>query len=149
MGLDFDVQSAVMSLVRSSIMTNSLTKTLSRRDTSFESTGCLSRTWCGIWYDSLLYQRTFYLSTLICKTKVSNSHIVLDYTSSLTETMKRKYGRWAFERRVRETRRRVKAPGDNKCQKYKKGQTTNTIMFAFAFALLLLPPLLPDQMLKR
>ena len=42
MVLDFDVQSAVMSLVRSSIMTNSLTKTLFRRDTSFESTGRLA-----------------------------------------------------------------------------------------------------------
>ena len=116
-----------MSLVRSSIMMNSLTKTLSRRDTSFESTSCLSRTWCGIWYDSLLYQRAFCLSTLICKTKVSNSHIVLDHTSSLTEMTKRKYGRWAVELRVRETRRRVKqiqAPGDNKCHKYKNKRQT-------------------------
>ena len=42
MGLGSDVQSAVMSLVRPSILMNSLTKTLSRRDTNFESTGRLA-----------------------------------------------------------------------------------------------------------
>lgn len=73
--------------MKPSMLINSLTKTLSRRDTSFESTSCLSRTWCGIWYDSLLYQRAFCLSTLICKTKVSNSHIVLHYTSSLIKAL--------------------------------------------------------------
>ena len=41
MGLGFDVQSAAMSLIMPDILMDSLTKTLSRRNTSFESTGRL------------------------------------------------------------------------------------------------------------
>ena len=52
MGLSFHVQSAVMSLVRSSILMNSLTKTLSRRDTNFESTDRLA---LGVAFGMILF----------------------------------------------------------------------------------------------
>ena len=42
MVLRFDVQSVVTSSMKSGILMNSLTKTLSRRDTNFESTGRLA-----------------------------------------------------------------------------------------------------------
>ena len=88
MVLDFDVQSAVMSLVRSSMLMNSLTKTLSRRDTNFESTGgCLA---LGMAFGMILFYINVRFKTfinLICKTKVGNSHIVLHYTSSLIKAL--------------------------------------------------------------